>query len=70
MGPGKETARTKTVFKNLNPVYNEKFSLKASDIQASLQLDVYDHDLVKDKFIGRAVISLKSLIDKESKPQL
>lgn len=55
--------RTKTIWKNLNPVWNEKyeFEIVAAD-KAEVQIEVWDEDyLSSDDFMGMVTIPLKDL---------
>ena len=50
--------------KNLNPVFNEVLYLKASDSAKSLDITVNDKDLMTSNFLGRATVTLRSLLGK------
>uniref|UniRef100_A0A8C5HF74 Multiple C2 and transmembrane domain-containing protein 2-like n=1 Tax=Gouania willdenowi TaxID=441366 RepID=A0A8C5HF74_GOUWI len=53
--------KSKVVFKNLNPVWNESFSLPVKDLNQNLSIKVYDRDLTTDDFMGSASVSLTDL---------
>ena len=58
--PGKKN-RTKTIKKNLNPVWNHNFDIEFNpQVCKALSIEIYDHDaLGKDDLIGSATISLE-----------
>ncbi|XP_028289958.1 multiple C2 and transmembrane domain-containing protein 2 isoform X2 [Gouania willdenowi] len=63
--------KSKVVFKNLNPVWNESFSLPVKDLNQNLSIKVYDRDLTTDDFMGSASVSLTDLeLDKVSELSL
>ena len=55
--------RTKTIWKNLNPVWNEKYEFEiVSAEKAEVQIEVWDEDyLSSDDFMGIVTIPLKDL---------
>lgn len=55
--------RTKTIWKNLNPVWNEKYEFEiVSAEKAEIQIEVWDEDyLSSDDFMGIVTIPLKDL---------
>lgn len=63
---GKQIYKSKTVQKNLNPQWNEKFCVPIEDITVPLILKVLDFDRVgNDDPMGRAVVDLAAIeIDK------
>ncbi|KAG7236961.1 hypothetical protein INR49_032968 [Caranx melampygus] len=62
---GKTFYKSKVVYKNLNPTWNETFSLPVKDLNQKLYIKVYDRDLTTDDFMGSAVVNLSDLnIDK------
>ncbi|KAJ8252127.1 hypothetical protein COCON_G00214390 [Conger conger] len=69
---GKTFYKSKVVYKNLNPTWNESFSCVVKDLDQSLHLRVYDRDLTTDDFMGAASsIKLKDLeLDKTSEMAL
>ncbi|XP_023285470.1 multiple C2 and transmembrane domain-containing protein 2 isoform X1 [Seriola lalandi dorsalis] len=62
---GKTFYKSKVVYKNLNPTWNETFSLPVKDLNQKLYVKVYDRDLTTDDFMGSAIVNLSDLdIDK------
>ncbi|XP_026149166.1 multiple C2 and transmembrane domain-containing protein 2 isoform X2 [Mastacembelus armatus] len=62
---GKTFYKSKVVYKNLNPTWNETFSLPVKDLNQKLYIKVYDRDLTTDDFMGSASVVLSDLeIDK------
>ena len=59
---GKCVYKSKIVYKNLNPVWNEKFSLFFDDVNANLVFKVYDFDrLSSDDQMGVASLNVSEL---------
>lgn len=58
---GKTFYKSKTVYKNLNPSWNETFSLPVKDLSQKLYIKVYDRDLTTDDFMGSACVLLSDL---------
>lgn len=59
---GGRTARTKTVKRSLNPVWNETVQLNVDDASQPLRLRVMDADVIgSDDFLGDAAIELCDL---------
>ncbi|XP_060924742.1 multiple C2 and transmembrane domain-containing protein 2 isoform X2 [Limanda limanda] len=64
---GKTFYKSKVVYKNLNPTWNESFSLPVKDLNQKLYIKVYDRDLTTDDFMGSASVVLSDLeMDKVS----
>ncbi|XP_029354971.1 multiple C2 and transmembrane domain-containing protein 2 isoform X2 [Echeneis naucrates] len=62
---GKTFYKSKVVYKNLNPTWNETFSLPVKDLNQNMYIKVYDRDLTTDDFMGSACVNLSDLdIDK------
>ncbi|KAM7423646.1 hypothetical protein PAMA_000141 [Pampus argenteus] len=62
---GKTSYKSKVVYKNLNPTWNETFSLPVKDLNQTMYIKVYDRDLTTDDFMGSASVTLSDLeIDK------
>ncbi|NWT83052.1 MCTP1 protein, partial [Lanius ludovicianus] len=58
----KEVFRSKTVHKNLNPVWEEKASILIDNLREPLYIKVFDYDFgLQDDFIGSAFLDLTSL---------
>ena len=56
---GKMVYKSKTVYKQLNPVWDEKFDLIIEDVSLPLDIKVYDYDWgLRDDFMGQAQIVL------------
>uniref|UniRef100_A0A4W3JS54 Multiple C2 and transmembrane domain containing 1 n=1 Tax=Callorhinchus milii TaxID=7868 RepID=A0A4W3JS54_CALMI len=59
---GKEVFRSKTIHKNLNPVWNEETTLLIENIAEPLYVKVYDYDFgLQDDFMGSAYLDLSKL---------
>ncbi|XP_063336076.1 multiple C2 and transmembrane domain-containing protein 2-like isoform X3 [Pelmatolapia mariae] len=58
---GKTFYKSKVVYKNLNPVWNESFTLPIKDLNQKLYIKVYDRDLTTDDFMGAASVLLSDL---------
>uniref|UniRef100_A0A8B9L440 C2 domain-containing protein n=1 Tax=Astyanax mexicanus TaxID=7994 RepID=A0A8B9L440_ASTMX len=58
---GKTLYKSKVVYKNLNPVWNESFSYPIRDLQQKLDIKVYDRDLTTDDFMGSSSVVLSDL---------
>ncbi|NWU93984.1 MCTP1 protein, partial [Upupa epops] len=59
---GKEVFRSKTIHKNLNPVWEEKASILIDNLREPLYIKVFDYDFgLQDDFIGSAFLDLTSL---------
>ncbi|KAM4733529.1 multiple C2 and transmembrane domain-containing protein 2 isoform 2-T2 [Anableps anableps] len=58
---GKQFYKSKVVYKDLNPRWNESFSHPLRDRHHDVELRVYDKNLTADDFLGSSTISLKNL---------
>ncbi|XP_053557469.1 multiple C2 and transmembrane domain-containing protein 1 [Bombina bombina] len=59
---GKEVFRSKTIHKNLNPVWEEKVSLIIDNLKDPLYVKVFDYDFgLQDDFMGSAFLDLTTL---------
>ncbi|XP_075693269.1 multiple C2 and transmembrane domain-containing protein 1 isoform X1 [Rhinoderma darwinii] len=59
---GKEVFRSKTIHKNLNPVWEEKVSLLLENLKEPLYVKVFDYDFgLQDDFMGSAFLDLTTL---------
>ncbi|NWQ76162.1 MCTP1 protein, partial [Columbina picui] len=59
---GKEVFRSRTIHKNLNPVWDEKASVLIDEPKGHLHVKVFDYDFgLQDDFIGSAFLDLSSL---------
>ncbi|KAL4609508.1 multiple C2 and transmembrane domain-containing protein 1-like isoform X2 [Arapaima gigas] len=59
---GKEVFRSRTIHKNLNPVWDEKVSLLVDSLCEPLYIKVFDYDFgLQDDFMGSAYLYLASL---------
>ncbi|KAJ8335444.1 hypothetical protein SKAU_G00387860 [Synaphobranchus kaupii] len=58
---GKTVYKSKVISKNLNPIWNESFSLPMRSLEQRLLVKVYDRDLTKDDFMGSASMELSDL---------
>lgn len=54
--------KSNTIFKNLNPNWDEKFSLLIDDLHHQIEIDVFDYDrFASDDFMGSCRINLANL---------
>ncbi|KAA0722887.1 Multiple C2 and transmembrane domain-containing protein 2 [Triplophysa tibetana] len=58
---GKTLYKSKVVYKNLNPVWNESFSFPVRKLDQKLFIKVYDRDLTTDDFMGSCALVLSEL---------
>ncbi|KAM4707820.1 multiple C2 and transmembrane domain-containing protein 1 isoform 1-T1 [Discoglossus pictus] len=59
---GKEVFRSKTIHKNLNPVWDEKVCLLIDNLKEPLYVKVFDYDFgLQDDFMGSAFLDLTTL---------
>uniref|UniRef100_A0A8D3E326 C2 domain-containing protein n=1 Tax=Scophthalmus maximus TaxID=52904 RepID=A0A8D3E326_SCOMX len=58
---GRTFYKSKVVYKNLNPTWNESFSLPVKDLNQKLYIKVYDRDLTTDDFMGSASVVLSEV---------
>ncbi|XP_015283207.1 PREDICTED: multiple C2 and transmembrane domain-containing protein 1 [Gekko japonicus] len=59
---GKEVFRSKTIHKNLNPVWEERTSIFVEQLREQLYIKVFDYDFgLQDDFMGSAFFDLSSL---------
>ncbi|XP_075998450.1 multiple C2 and transmembrane domain-containing protein 2 [Genypterus blacodes] len=58
---GKQFYKSKVMYKNLNPRWNESFSHPLRDREHNVELRVYDKNRTSDDFMGSSYITLKSL---------
>ncbi|KAF6738170.1 Multiple C2 and transmembrane domain-containing protein 2 [Oryzias melastigma] len=58
---GKQFYKSKVVYKNLNPRWNESFSHPLRDREHNVELRVYDKNRTADEFMGSTSISLNNL---------
>ncbi|KAM9765330.1 multiple C2 and transmembrane domain-containing protein 2-like isoform 1-T2 [Menidia menidia] len=59
---GKTIYKSKVVYKNLSPTWNESFSLPVKDLNQKIYIKVYDRDLTTDDFMGSACVLLSNLV--------
>ncbi|XP_042583140.1 multiple C2 and transmembrane domain-containing protein 2-like isoform X1 [Cyprinus carpio] len=68
---GKTLYKSKVVYKNLNPVWNETFSFPIRNLDKKLFIKVYDRDLTTDDFMGSCGVELNKLeLEKSSEMAL
>uniref|UniRef100_A0A3Q2U0G1 C2 domain-containing protein n=3 Tax=Fundulus heteroclitus TaxID=8078 RepID=A0A3Q2U0G1_FUNHE len=66
---GKEVFRSKTIHKNLNPVWEEKTTLVVDSLSEPLYVKVFDYDFgLQDDFMGSAFLYLESLEQQRTIP--
>ncbi|XP_077569804.1 multiple C2 and transmembrane domain-containing protein 2-like isoform X2 [Stigmatopora nigra] len=53
--------KSKWIYRNLNPVWNENFSFPVRNLNQGLYVKVYDRDLTTDDFMGSATVFLADL---------
>ncbi|XP_061906968.1 multiple C2 and transmembrane domain-containing protein 1 isoform X2 [Entelurus aequoreus] len=59
---GKEVFRSKTIHKNLNPVWDERVTILVESLRDPLYVKVFDYDFgLQDDFMGSAYLHLESL---------
>ncbi|XP_074494375.1 multiple C2 and transmembrane domain-containing protein 1 isoform X3 [Sebastes fasciatus] len=59
---GKEVFRSKTIHKNLNPVWDERVSILVETLKDPLYVKVFDYDFgLQDDFMGSSYLHLESL---------
>ncbi|XP_029909758.1 multiple C2 and transmembrane domain-containing protein 2 [Myripristis murdjan] len=58
---GKQFYKSKVVYKNLNPQWNESFSHPLRDREHVVEARVYDKNRTSDDFMGSCAIALKNL---------
>ncbi|XP_077424850.1 multiple C2 and transmembrane domain-containing protein 2-like [Vanacampus margaritifer] len=58
---GKQFYKSKVVYKNFNPRWNEFFSYPLRDKEHIVDVRVYDKNLTTDEFMGSSTIALKNL---------
>ncbi|KAH0620072.1 hypothetical protein JD844_014646 [Phrynosoma platyrhinos] len=58
---GKTLYKSKVVYKNLNPVWDETVVLPIQSLDQKLHVKVYDRDLTSSDFMGAAVLRLDEL---------
>ncbi|KAI9517957.1 hypothetical protein NQZ68_001127 [Dissostichus eleginoides] len=58
---GKTLYKSKVVYRDLNPKWNESFSFPVKDLNQKLYIKVYDRDLTTDDFMGSATVTLSEL---------
>ncbi|XP_026565213.1 multiple C2 and transmembrane domain-containing protein 2 [Pseudonaja textilis] len=58
---GKTLYKSKVVYKNLNPVWDETVVLPIQSLEQKLWVKVYDRDLTSSDFMGSAVLMLDKL---------
>ncbi|XP_029025899.1 multiple C2 and transmembrane domain-containing protein 1 isoform X4 [Betta splendens] len=66
---GKEVFRSKTINKNLNPVWDEKVTLVLDSLSEPLYVKVFDYDFgLQDDFMGSSYLYLESLEQQRTIP--
>uniref|UniRef100_A0A674PPL8 Multiple C2 and transmembrane domain containing 1 n=1 Tax=Takifugu rubripes TaxID=31033 RepID=A0A674PPL8_TAKRU len=66
---GKEVFRSKTIHKNLNPVWDQKTTLIIDSLSEPLYVKVFDYDFgLQDDFMGSAYLHLESLEQQRTVP--
>ncbi|XP_036267735.1 multiple C2 and transmembrane domain-containing protein 2 [Pipistrellus kuhlii] len=58
---GKTLYKSKVIYKNLNPVWDEMVVLPIQSLDQKLRLKVYDRDLTTSDFMGSAFVNLSEL---------
>ncbi|KAJ7988388.1 hypothetical protein DPEC_G00323030 [Dallia pectoralis] len=65
----KEVFRSRTIYKNLNPIWDEGTKVLLDCLQEPLYIKVFDYDFgLQDDFMGSAYINLESLEQQRSIP--
>ncbi|CAL1568047.1 unnamed protein product [Knipowitschia caucasica] len=66
---GREVFKSKTIHKNLNPVWDEKATLLLDTLSEPLYIKVFDYDFgLQDDFMGSAYLYLESLEQQRKLP--
>lgn len=58
---GKTLYKSKVIYKNLNPIWDEIVVLPIQSLDQKLRVKVYDRDLTKSDFMGSAFVVLRDL---------
>jgi Ca2+-dependent lipid-binding protein len=59
---GKQMYRSRTIFKNLNPKWEERFTIPMDDVVRQIKVKVYDYDRgLTDDAMGEAFIEPSDL---------
>ena len=59
---GNRRSKSNTIFKDLNPVWNELFVMKVDNVSDQMKVKVYDYDYaLTDDFMGYAFVDLSNL---------
>ncbi|XP_062516683.1 multiple C2 and transmembrane domain-containing protein 1-like isoform X2 [Corticium candelabrum] len=67
---GNRRSKSNTIFKDLNPVWNELFVMKVDNVSDQMKVKVYDYDYaLTDDFMGYAFVDLSNLALGESHVQ-
>ncbi|VDM79413.1 unnamed protein product [Strongylus vulgaris] len=54
--------KSSTIFKNLNPIWDEEFQMLAEDMTAPISIEVFDYDrFCTDDFMGSATIDISQV---------
>ncbi|XP_056427838.1 multiple C2 and transmembrane domain-containing protein 2 [Hyla sarda] len=53
--------KSKVIYRNLNPLWDETFVLPIQNLEQKLHIKVYDRDLTTDDFMGAALLDLQEL---------
>uniref|UniRef100_A0A6I8QYS9 Extended synaptotagmin-like protein 3 n=1 Tax=Xenopus tropicalis TaxID=8364 RepID=A0A6I8QYS9_XENTR len=61
------TEKTKVIYRNLNPKWNQVFEMSFSDLPGQeIEFELYDYDIEKDDFLGRCQISVEEVMTNRS----
>ncbi|KAM6961198.1 multiple C2 and transmembrane domain-containing protein 2 [Aplochiton taeniatus] len=58
---GKQIYKSKVVYKNTNPQWNESFSFPLREKEHNVEVRLYDRNRTTDQFMGSSTIALKNL---------
>ena len=59
---GKTHYKSKTIYKNLNPIWNESLQIPVQKLEQALLVQVFDHDFIgRDDLIGSCWFELRDL---------
>ena len=61
----KQVYKSRVVYKNLNPKWDERFVISVEDVFAPIQVKVYDSDRVSDDPMGSAILKVSDLLPNE-----
>ena len=58
--------KTKTIQKDLNPVWDDSFLIVVPDLSTNLDIKIYHQNIVKDELIGTVTLELSSMLQNQT----